>query len=143
MIVVPYLPMHLRELVASPYQVELATLNLLNHADALATCGEAYSALQDGVPVMCAGIVPAGATRAEVWAIMGAATKGNMLDITRKTREFLDTCNRKFDRIDTVVRSDFELGRKWAQMLGFVYESTMIRFSNGDDYDRYRRLANG
>lgn len=143
MIVVPYLPAHLNAIITSPYQVELAHHDLSKHADYLATFGEAFTALDNGEVVGCGGLVSGGSGRADVWAIMGALTKGKMFAVTKVVRSFLDKKNKEYDRLDTIVKADFDLGKKWAEMLGFEYEATHTRFANGDDYYRYRRLANG
>lgn len=141
--VVPYLPVHLYVLLPSQVQPNLERINLQSHADALSVMGEAYTVIHDDEPIAVGGLIVVSDFRAKVWAIMGEKTKGKMRFVTDAVRKFLDEKNKVFERIEIDVKSDFDLGKKWAEVLGFEYESTMVRYAHGQNYDRYRRLSYG
>jgi hypothetical protein len=101
--------------------------------------GEAYSAIYDDEVVFCGGLFPASLGRSVAWAFISESATPCMFGVTRETKKFLDSS--KLRRIETTVRSDFEEGHRWANMLGFNRECTMKSYGDdGYDYDLYARI---
>jgi hypothetical protein len=69
----------------------------------------------------CCGIAEVWSHRAMAWALLSEECSKHMLEITRHVRYALDLhpCR----RIETAVFSDFQAGRRWAELLGFECET--------------------
>lgn len=115
--IVPLEPSHLQAIRVQPAQAaEYA------HADALASpTGMGWTALVDGEPVACAGLVEVWEGRAYAWAILSDNAGPYMLPLTREIRSKLDAA--PFRRIEMAVDADFDAGARWAEMLGFRCET--------------------
>lgn len=46
----------------------------------------------------------------------------------------------KVERLQTTVRSDFEIGHKFAQWLGLKSEGVMKQYMDKEDYNLYARV---
>ena len=83
--------------------------------------GDAWTALGDGHPVACAGLVEAWPGRAYAWALLGKHAGRWLSAITRAVRRALDVA--PFKRIEMAVDAGFVAGQRWAVMLGFELET--------------------
>lgn len=45
-----------------------------------------------------------------------------------------------FTRLEATIKADFKQGHRLAKLLGFEYEGTLRKFSNGEDYCMYARV---
>lgn len=114
---------------------------VLNHeyAHALEACGGSYTAIVNGRPVACAGIVEQWAHRGLAWALIGEDAGRHFVAITKAVRRMLDIAH--FHRIEMQVNCEFPQAIRWAQMLGFEVESKMRLFTpDGRDAFMYVRL---
>jgi hypothetical protein len=117
-------------------------LDEFGEADAMsASFGDAWTALLDGRPIACAGVVEVWSGRAYAWALLAEDAGPHMLAITRAIRCFLQRA--PYRRIEMAVTVGFDAGRRWAEMLGFQLETpTAMRnyLPNGKDAWLYARV---
>ncbi len=110
-------------------------------------CGaiEALSAILDGECIGVCFLRRLWAGRGEFQLLLGHRVGAiEMLAIHRKAKELLDVVAAKHGlrRIETVVRTSFEQGHRWAEMLGFDSEGLLRRYApDGSDYTMYSRLT--
>lgn len=91
-------------------------------------------------PIAAAGIIPLYTGRALAWAVLGVKSGKHMRQITRKVRHALDLSPHA--RIEMYVEKDFDLGHRWAKMLGFEVEAPVMRKHGifGQDETLYARI---
>lgn len=114
----------------------------MEDADVLASCGPAVTGLDDdGSIIGCAGLWVRHPGVAEAWAVLSVRCVGPlMVPVTRAVRRFI--ANRTEHRIQAIVLSEWEAGRRWVEMLGFQYEGTLLRYTpNAQDCDIYSRAG--
>jgi hypothetical protein len=137
LIIVPFIPSHLTELVLHEY-VDFVQSNLSDPAyGAALDNGMSWTAINDNGDVMCcSGLVPVGLHRAEAWALMSKQGGRSLIGVVRAIGRELD--NNKFKRVQAGVRVDFVQGAKMMELLGFVNETPNGMTNYGDDgYDYY------
>ena len=133
MIVVPFLPAHLKDLIVHDYMGFIQD-DLDDEYAELLNAGPAYTVLVDDKVVCCAGILQVSKFRWNVWALLSKDSGKHMLGITRAVKKFLDENSKT--RYETHVRSDFVNGHKWMKMLEFSNETPNGMKAYGDDgYD--------
>jgi hypothetical protein len=139
--VVAYAPHHLRGLALQPMQAELgAFIADGDYAEKVALAGPAWSALDGGRSIACAGFTFPWEGRAVAWAVLGDCG-ARMLRVTRAVRAALARC--PSERIECQVKADFAPGLRWAETLGFAREAFMPRFCRGEDFWSYVILKGG
>lgn len=110
-----------------------------HYARALEDAGNGYTALVDGMPIACAGLVEQWEGRALAWALIAENAGPHFVRITRAVRRALDIA--QYRRIEAHVDAEFGAGIRWAQMLGFEVESKMAQFTpEGRDAFMYVRI---
>jgi RimJ/RimL family protein N-acetyltransferase len=136
------LPMEPMDLTTFPIQaIQHADIpdTLAVHGERLVTAGDAWTARVGSRIICCAGLVDLDDGRALVWAFLAADCGRYLTAITREVRAYLDEV--PFRRIETLVRSDFKAGWRWAHLLGFQYEGTLRAFwPDGRDADLFARI---
>lgn len=106
---------------------------------AVASFGDAHTALVDGHPVACAGLLELWPGRAWAWALVGRDAGPHMLSITHAVREQLQRS--PFRRIELAVDATFGNGCRWARALGFDLEARARAFMpDGRDAFLYSRV---
>ena len=83
--------------------------------------GLSWTALAAAMPICCGGLVEMWPGRAYAWSIVSADAGPHMLALTREIRSLLSRT--PFARIEMAVAADFDAGRRWAELLGFVCET--------------------
>ena len=96
------------------YRLDLETARML---EKMGTC---WTGVVDGDPIACGGIIPVWPGRSQAWILLNEKTGPHMFWITKRVAEALE---RTKGRIELTVRADFELGHRWARMLGFSVET--------------------
>lgn len=140
MMVVPYQPGHLEELVIQPRQAYLRAWITPEVAKTVAQ-SPAYTALDEhGDVIGCGGVVPVWEGRALAWSFLGDTAREHMVSITRAVRRFLDMQPQR--RIEITVDLDFAEGHRWARMLGFKLDAGRLKgyLPNGGDVSLYSRV---
>lgn len=101
--------------------------------------GAAWTAVHDGLPLCCGGLVEMWPGRAYAWALLDRDVGPHMLKLTRDIRAVLASSG--FRRIEMAVDAGFEPGERWARLLGFVPEVLARRYMpHGGDAWIYVRI---
>lgn len=139
MIIEPFKPEHIENLLIQPAQAFMRPLMSNPDYGRTLAMGPAYSALEGGLVLGCAGVIPLWDNRAEAWALMGADLKRHFVRIHRAALRFLDGC--PIRRIEAHCDADFCDAKTWLELLGFQYEGFMRAFTpDGRDALRYARV---
>lgn len=135
--VVPFRPWHYAWLVGNPsdgpVSVKISELMLTQMA-----VENSWTGVVDGSPIACAGTVRQWPGRHTAWAYLSPETGKHMRWVTKETLIVLAAIK---GRIELTVRCDFELGHRWAKMLGFEVETPVMKGFGpfGEDHTGYVR----
>lgn len=90
-------------------------------------------------PIACGGIIEQWAGRYTAWMYLNANSGRHMFYITKQVLKVLSGVK---GRIELTVRKDFELGHRWAKLLGFEVESPLLQAygPEGEDHVGYVRF---
>jgi hypothetical protein len=111
----------------------------VDYAPVEAATGQAWTAVVDGLPVACSGLIELWKNRAQAWALLSADAGPYMLPITREIRFRLASSS--FRRIEMAVDVGFDAGIRWAHMLGYEHEATVrCYFPDGRGARLYARI---
>lgn len=94
----------------------------------------AYTAVNaHGKVFACCGIYEYWTNRAEAWAYISKDCADEFYSLTYHIRKFLNACPVR--RIEAVVSSDMDRGRRWVSLLGFKLECETLTkyFPGGQD----------
>ena len=95
-----------------------------------------FTALADGLPVMCFGWVEMYPTRALLWSVLAKQASGHMVALTRIGKRLVDSLPHR--RIEAEVDAQFPASRRWMEMLGLRCETaTPLRAYNALGGDAY------
>lgn len=83
--------------------------------------GMAFTALSDGQPIACAGVLEVWAGRGYAWALLGKECGRHFLAIHRAVNRGLVLSGLR--RIEMAVDAEFLPGCRWAHLLGFRLET--------------------
>jgi hypothetical protein len=139
--IVPYRAEHLAALVLQPAQEWLAPIVTEEYRAALERAGPAFSALDDGRVLGCAGIIEHWPGRGVAWAMLAADIGTRFVAVHRAARRHLE--HEAPRRLEIAVERDFAVGRRWALLLGFERETPDGMRGYGPDgatYDLYARI---
>ena len=112
---------------------ELVAKNYMNS-------GPALSFWHNGTLLMVAGIVSPWPKSGEAWAILSPEASTHAVGINRTVARVLVWLAKGMGlrRLQAHVRSDFRVGIRWVEWLGFVKEGEMKEFGpEGEDFNRY------
>lgn len=129
---VPFKAEHALELDLQPSQrawravMSIEGLRTLEHPDS-------HTILQDGVPVVCTGVLPLWENRAMVWAFLGAVATTNFVKVHNICKRIIYASS--YRRIESYVECDFEPGHRWNAALGFTLELPRMRAFQADGKD--------
>jgi len=115
-ILVPFDPAHVGQMRVQRMQAH--ELDAQSLADPY---GRAWTAMADGAPVACGGLVEVWTGRAYAWALLSESAGPHMLALTRAIRSGL--AQSPFRRVEMAVDAGFDAGRRWAELLGFRLET--------------------
>lgn len=134
--VIPFKAEHLKGLVVHQWIGHINNFLTEEYGKALEKY-PSYSGVMNNDIVACAGIFPLSNKRYVGWALMTDKTSKYMLQLTREIKDFLELF--KGERIEIVVRHDFNAGLRWAGLLGFNLETPKPMSKYGDDgFDYYQ-----
>lgn len=120
--IIDYTPEHLLSIQWQREQGGYGTTRA--HAEGVACGWRQKTALQDGIVVACAGILPIWEGRAMAWAAIDyRIRRATFLEMHRAMLAALDVA--PFKRLEMYVKPDFPEAWRWAQRLGFTCESRM------------------
>lgn len=105
--------------------------------------GDAWALVDDaGECIAAAGTMPKWEGSAIAWALLSdrAARPSSLLRLTKEVLRYLHVAG--IERVETVVRTDFAAGHRWAKFLGFTAEGNMHRYwPGGVDCTLYARVS--
>lgn len=141
--IVQFEPDHLKLLLLQPSQAIMQPLlDNAEYAQSLKDAGPAYSAVDGDAVFACAGFIPQWEGRTLAWALISAEAGKHFVMITRAVKRAINL--HEFRRVETAVRTDFNEGHRWAELLGFKREATMAGYGpDGASYDLYARIQHG
>ena len=98
-----------------------------------------WTAVVEGEPIACAGIMTYWPGRYHAWAYMSPATGRHMRWLTAETQKVLQKVE---GRLEMAVLQGFKAGHKWARVLGFSVEAPLMKRygPDGADYVGYVRF---
>lgn len=138
--IIPFEAEHLRALNLQAAQRKFDDEFMPDHARALEMAGNAYTAMDGGVPIACSGIVEQWEGRALAWAMLADDIGGQrFVRVHRAVRRFIDVA--PYRRIEMQVDAEHAQAVRWARLLGFDVESKMRAFlPNGRDAFMFVRI---
>lgn len=138
--VVPFRPWHYDWLVEhSPTPGEGRGMKLDAKTRGQLESENSWTGVVDGSPIVCAGTIQHWPGRHQAWAYLSRDTGPHMLWITRQVKRVVDQVK---GRVEFTVRSDFEAGQRWAELLGFRIETLWLeKFGPfGEDHVGYVKV---
>lgn len=130
--IVPLRPWHLRLLEPQPEQTLLAAGQLNEwFGAAVLAAGPAWACV-DGDHVYGAGGVVADEGRLQAWTILGSAAGQHMTAITRAARRAVEAMP---GRVDAHVREGWPASRRWAALIGFIPEGSIVIGPDGTKHE--------
>lgn len=124
---VPFEPWHLTWLALQPSQLALSSTLTVAHGLALQQSGPAYTAMAGMDVIGCAGVVEFWTGRAQVWALLSEQFPCYALAMHRAVKTFLRSY--QVARLECVVDPRLPKAVRWAEHLGFTFESVMMRYT--------------
>lgn len=105
--------------------------------------GLSFTGLVNDDPIFAAGLKPLWSGVAECWLLATAKVWNHPIFVARFSKKQLEFLAKKhgFWRIQTAVRSNFDLGLKFIKWLGLKDEGVMKKYGfDGTDHNRYARI---
>jgi len=101
--------------------------------------GPAYTMISDRGIVACGGIMKLWRGVGDAWVLATPLLRIYPKIVTKSVRFYLHEIinNMKFERVQAVVKADFEVGHRWIKRLGFHEEGMMEKYFAGIDFVRY------
>jgi len=130
--VIPFKAEHLAAIKLQSMQAHLSNWVTLEQGRGLEQ-SPSYTALSDGAPIGCAGVINMWMGRAMAWAFIAKTTPQTFLRGHRVVKRFLDGCYTQ--RIEMTVDCDFPEAHRWAKMLGFEMECERMKHYSPDGRD--------
>ena len=96
----------------------------------------------ENVPLAIAGVTETAPDTVFVWVLLSRLAGKHMLAITRILKQAMHENTQGYKFVETLVRSDFGPGHRWAGMFGFeCVEPGRSKDPDGNTEDLYRRAA--
>lgn len=143
MIVVPFIDSHLNGFVVHEWQRSIQE-HISDNLSNFLLSSDSWTGIVNGKPIIISGVINVSRSRYVAWALLSKDSGKHMLAATREVKKYLDQKN--FDRVEILVDNEFNLGHRWAAMLGFQNETPhgMINYGDGGEtYCLYSRVKNG
>jgi hypothetical protein len=136
--VVPFSPDHLTRLRIQATQA--ASVLTVEHGWEIVDCnGIARTALRDGEPVACAGLIPLMPWRAFAWSYLGEGFDQDIRAIHRATLGVLNAA--RYARIEMAVDPLDSKAKRWAWHLGFEREGLARKWAKDRDMEIWARVT--
>jgi|TARA_R110000803_G_scaffold49990_4_gene103893 hypothetical protein len=130
--VVPFKAAHLGAIRLQAAQMYLSEWVSNEQGEALEQA-PSYTALEDGVPICAAGVIPIWTGRAMAWSFISDVGPTNFLKCHRAVKRFLDGCF--VQRIEMTVDCNHPEAHRWARLLGFTMEAKRMKAYAPDGHD--------
>lgn len=118
---VQFVPEHILRIDLQAAQFDTLSVIHEKYGKALAEAGPAVTLIDGDEVLACGGMVKEWESRHAFWVMMSKNAKNHMIRITRIAKRFM-RLHALSGRFEATVRSDFEEGHRWAQMMGLRYD---------------------
>lgn len=139
MIFIPFSTLHLEGFTPRKEQ-----LGELSHAMAVlqyANGSYAWTGFHDGEVVAMGGVLPVADGNGALWALFAENLGSNKVRVIKECKfHFKNMLEHGYERLQTVVRSDFSEAIRFAEWLGFKREGFHPRYAGGVDYFTYAMI---
>ena len=141
--IVTFKPEHLAALRLQPWQAAAQhSMNEAHGRELAAQTGLAYTALDDGVPLACAGVIEIWRGRAYAWSYLSAGAFKQFKAVHRAVLEFLVLAAERWPRIEMAIDVDHVAAKRWAFHLGFALEGVARKWTpEGRDAEIWARVT--
>lgn len=139
--IVAFRPEHLTRLRLQATQASAQSLLTIDHGEQIASCrGIARSAMLDGEPLACAGLIELWQGRAYAWAYIAEHAKNHFKAVHRAVNSALTASN--WRRIEMAVDVRDPGAKRWASHLGFEFEGVARKWTtDGRDVEIWARVT--
>jgi hypothetical protein len=141
--IIPYEPEHFLSVTkTSEYFAQLHTLYNFGSPSDVAKMylrGPAYTMIAPEGIVGCGGIMKLWKGVGDAWVLATPLFKLYPKEVTSVVKTHLNTIiyNMRFERVQAIVKKDFEVGHRWIKRLGFHEEGPLDKYFGGIDFVRY------
>jgi len=137
--IVPYLAEHLVKMKEDHPFLEVGGVE--TYARTIEREHMAYTAMEDGKPIGCAGVLPCWPGMGEAWAHLTPRLQKHPLALQRAVKQCLPKIRTMggFHRIQSHVLVGFEAGVRWVETMGFQFEGICKKY--GPDKKDYYQFA--
>jgi hypothetical protein len=115
------------ELALQPSQLGLLSTLTIEHGTALVQSGPCWTGMAGMDVIACAGVIEFWPGRSQAWALLSGQFPWYVKSVHRAVRQFLRGYT--VARLECVVDPRNPLTIRWAEHLGFVYESAMPQYT--------------
>lgn len=138
--IVAFKPEHLTRLKLQATQATAAHLMTLEHGEQIAACpGLAKTAMLDGEPIVCAGMIEMWSGRAYAWAYIAEGARASFKQIHRAALSILGGV--RWRRVEMAVDIRDPGAKRWASHLGFDFEGVARKWTiDGRDVEIWARV---
>jgi RimJ/RimL family protein N-acetyltransferase len=138
---VAFKPSHLAAIRLQAVQASAQPLMNAEHgAEIHSAPGRAFTALLDGLPVACAGVIQLWDGRGYAWAYLSDAALRHIKTIHRYACKAL--ARMPWRRIEAAVDPNHPAGSRWLQHLGFKFEGIARAWTiDGRDVQQWARVC--
>lgn len=139
--ITPFAPEHLTALRLQATQATAQALMTLEHGRQIASCtGHARTAMVDGEPVACAGVIELWPGRAYAWAYIGETALRYWKTIHRAVFDVVNAS--RWRRVEMAVDVRDPGAKRWASHLGFEFEGVARKWTtDGRDVEIWARVT--
>lgn len=118
---------------------EIKGVSVRENAEELISGGHAFTFMaNDGDIIGCGGMAKFWEGRYMFWALLGESSGPYMTSLTKFARRLMMLAD---GRVEAIVKSDFELGRRWVEAIGLEWHHHEEKFlPGGHDADVYVRF---
>lgn len=105
--------------------------------------GPAYTLLKDDVIIGCAGVMKLWKGVGDAWMLATPLVQTHPKLVSKTVKKKLNEIiqDMRFERVQGIVRKDFEAGHRWIKWLGFHEEGPLDRYFGGLDFIRYALIT--
>lgn len=135
--IVPFAPPHLRAVAPQCAQSGTASYADAFDVGAIDRPGLAFTSLQDGVVLGCAGVMPLWPGVGQGWAVFSEALLAQPIGLTRATQRALARISDelRLRRVQATVLDGHDAGARWLAFLGFELEGLLVNYGPGGEGD--------
>ena len=140
LILEPFRPEHLQALKLQAAQVSAQPMMTADHGrEITAAPGQAWTALVDGKPIACAGMIEFWRGRAYAWAYLSEDFKRYAKSVHRATIAML--AGAPWRRVEMTVDVNHGAAKRWAAHLGFEREGVCRAWTtDGRDVELWAKV---